>query len=140
MKKNISFVLSLVVVSSCWWSMPPKEKLYFKKIEGNGFVVSWFYYSLITSNTYDYVIVEKENVVDTICFSPNVKDVFVSGDTIFIDFFASNPPSHSEFGLKIPDNGLLYKIDSSYVEVITERYKYRRQLRDFNDSITGKYR
>lgn len=64
------------------------EKLYYKMIEVPDFKLEWYYHSLITSTTPNYVVLSKDGQTDTICMSDNIHDINVYiPDTIKLIFY-----------------------------------------------------
>lgn len=92
--KYLIYILLIVVLflSSCIPKFLDEdeepEKLFLKKIEMPDFKLEWYYHSLITSTTSDYVVLTKNNRTDTICVSDNIHDVNVfNADTIELFFY-----------------------------------------------------
>jgi hypothetical protein len=70
--------------------------------------IEWFFYSLISNTTPEYIIISQNGVYDTICKSHNIADVYLKTDTIHIDFYGK-PHAYYKL-LSIPDSIFHYPI------------------------------
>ena len=86
-----------------------------KEIKDSSIKLEWFYYSLITSTTPDYIEITKGSEVDTICVCNNIADVKVENNQIIIGFYG-RPYCYNEL-IEIPNSIMGYEIlvDTTYV-------------------------
>ncbi|MBP7075622.1 MAG: hypothetical protein KBB11_01115 [Bacteroidales bacterium] len=90
MKLLFCILVPILVFTSCISNIKIEDpdKLFLKKIETPNIKLEWYFHSLITSTTSDYVVLVKDDKTDTICVSDNIYDVNVfSGDTIQLIFY-----------------------------------------------------
>ncbi len=107
-------VISLVVLItlSCEYAKSwGAERLYFKRIQASSIKIDWFHYSHITSISPDYVLIQKGQVIDTICFADRVDDVNITiDDSVTIKLLFSSTPTRYGKKIEIKDNYLGYKV------------------------------
>ena len=48
--------------------------------------MEWFFYSLISNTTPNYITFSNDNVTDTLCIADNIADLYLKADTIHIVF------------------------------------------------------
>jgi len=112
---RVNLIFIIILLQGCFPNIPPPERLYLKEIKDTSIKLEWFYYSLITSTTPDYIEITKGNVIDTICLCNNVADLKFENNQIIIGFYG-NPRCYCE-PIEIPDSVMGYKIvvDTTHV-------------------------
>lgn len=111
-------ILSLIMMlQSCFpgFESMPKDRLFLKEINVAPIKLKWFFYSTVSSETPDYITIEKESKTDTICIANNVADLKLDGSKIVIGFYGS-PQKYME-AIQLPTAVMGYKIvtDTSYI-------------------------
>ena len=85
-----------------------------KRGDKDSLKIDWFYYSLISNTTLDYIESNKNGHVDTLCRSSNIADVYIVKDTIVFEFFG-NTSCYEKILSKNKQFGYYLKIDTTLV-------------------------
>jgi hypothetical protein len=130
MKYLFSILVVVLLFTSCVpdFKIEEPEKLFFKKIETPNITLEWYFHSLITSNTSDYVVLIKNDKTDTICISDNIHDVnILNEDTILLTFYGH--PSNDLNSVEINQDilGCTIIIDTT---VIRGELTYRKSFKE----------
>lgn len=123
MLRKISCILFGVIISSCTPKFDINEKKdrhYFKEVEKGNIKIEWFYYSSATSDSPEYIVINKGRNEDTIVVSTNVADIGLEKDSIKISFYGK-PKKYDEL-TKIKLYNYPIKIDTT---IIAGNAKYR---------------
>lgn len=79
-----------------------KEKIYLKEVDLKQGRFIWYYRSLISNNSPDFVVYVNGDTLDTLCTSSNIAQFFVMNDTIGLGFYGA--PRHWSEQLDLPHN------------------------------------
>lgn len=121
--KNIFKLLVIFVFSiSCIPEFEPpthNDRLHIKEFmlkRGNedSLKIDWFYYSLISNTTLDYIESNKNGYLDTLCVSSNIADLYIVRDTIVFEFFGRTS-CYEKILSKKKQFGYHIKIDTTLV-------------------------
>ncbi len=115
---NATKIISLIILlNGCFPSFEStsKDKLFLKEINVESVKLEWFFYSTVSFETPDYITIEKERKLDTICVSNNIADLKLEDNKIKIAFYGS--PEKNMKSISIPSNkmGYIILIDTSYI-------------------------
>ena len=105
-----------------------KDRLFLKEIDKPPIKLEWFYYSAVSFTTPDYVTLEKDKIIDTICIASNVADLKFHNNKIIIGYYGS--PQRYRNEIKIPATVAGYEIliDTTYTtESLTAPRKFYKK-------------
>lgn len=124
--KILSIVLAL---QGCVPSFKSEEndRLFLKEIDIKPVKLEWFFYSTVSSETPDYITIQKGKKIDTICISSNVADLKLEGNKIIIGFYGK-PQKYTE-PINVPKSIMDYEVlvDTSYLlEAPASRKFYKK--------------
>jgi hypothetical protein len=117
MKKIKLVILLVLIVMLCFiaylYFFLPIPNFYStnlkKEIKQNRTVIIWTSVTgILDQNFPDYIIIRKDNLIDTICKSHNIADLQMKNDTIIIGFHGT-PKIYNRY-IIIPDEIYNYKI------------------------------
>lgn len=116
-KTKVPFVLisiTLIITAGLQQCTINPKRLYKEKIKKADIELNWFYYSLISNTTPDYVTTTNKNEIDTILISNLITDIYIKKDTVFLELYSS--PTFEGESFKIPNQTLGYyiKVDSTH--------------------------
>jgi hypothetical protein len=127
--KAIKILPLIMLLQSCFpvFKSTPKDRLFLKEINVSPIKLEWFFYSAVSFETPDYITIEKEGEIDTICIANNVADLKLKGNKIVIGFYG-NPKKYTE-AIKMPTTAMGYEIvtDTSYILKNTTSRKYYKR-------------
>ena len=89
------FLLVIFLVSSCRSILYTNTRLHKKEIKTADIKIDWFFYSDFNNITPDFLTIEYNVNVDTICVSDNIKDVSLIDSTVTVSFYG-NPARKSK--------------------------------------------
>ncbi|RFM36443.1 hypothetical protein [Chitinophaga silvisoli] len=94
--REVKMLLLAMILYGCVPSFKSEEKdrLYLKEISSNSIKLKWFFYSTVSSETPDYITIQKGSQIDTICIANNVADLKFQNDIITIGFYG-NPQKYT---------------------------------------------
>ncbi len=106
--KIIKLCLVAMIIYSCFPSFEPKTKT-IKEIKQENSVIKWIdVIGTLDQDFPDYIIVEKNNIKDTICKAHNIVEIKLNNDTIIISF--DGQPKEYSTPINIKENSLGYKV------------------------------
>ena len=106
--KIIKLCLVAMIIYSCFPSFEPKTKT-IKEIKQENSVIKWIdVIGTLDQDFPDYIIVEKNNIKDTICKAHNILEIKLNNDTIIISF--DRQPKEYSTSINIKENALGYKV------------------------------
>ena len=106
--KIIKLCLVAMIIYSCFPSFEPKTKT-IKEIKQENSVIKWIdVIGTLDQDFPDYIIVEKNNIKDTICKAHNIVEIKLNNDTIIISF--DGQPKEYSTRINIKENALGYKV------------------------------
>ena len=106
--KIIKLCLVAMIIYSCFPSFEPKTKT-IKEIKQENSVIKWIdVIGTLDQDFRDYIIVEKNNIKDTICKAHNIVEIKLNNDTIIISF--DGQPKEYSTPINIKENSLGYKV------------------------------
>ena len=108
MMKIIKLCLVTMIIYSCFPSFEPKTKI-IKEIKQENSTIKWIdVVGTLDQDFPDYIIVEKNNIKDTICKAHNIVGLKLNNDTIIISFDGQPKEYSTPIGIK--ENTLGYKV------------------------------
>ena len=87
---RVKYLSFLVCLTSCFqpFRSDLKDRLFFKKIKTTSIEVEWYTYSAAWADSPDYITIKKGNVLDTVCMSDNIADIYViDSNKVVIGFY-----------------------------------------------------
>jgi hypothetical protein len=112
----IIFVITVIIYFNFFPPVPDftLDRLYLKELEDSNIRLKWFFYSAAYTETPDYITMELNNTIDTICVASNVADLRFENNRIVIGFYGM--PQRYGDPLTIPCKVKGYKIivDTAY--------------------------
>lgn len=127
----IKILIFIFLFQGCVPEFKPtlKDRLFLKEIEKPPVKLEWYFYSTVSSETPDYITIEKGGVIDTICLSNNIADLKFENNQITIGFYGV-PQRYTE-PIEIPDSVMGYEIliDTTYTthSLTAPRKFYKRE-------------
>ncbi len=123
MLRKIICILFGVIILSCTPKFDingKKDRQYFKEVQKGDIKMEWFYYSSATSDSPEYIVINKGRKEDTIVVSTNIADIGLEKDNIKISFYGK--PKKYDEPTKVNIYKYPIKIDTT---VIAGDAKYR---------------
>ena len=101
-------LVTMIIIYSCFPSFEPKTKI-IKEIKQENSVIKWIdVIGTLDQDFPDYIIVEKNDIKDTICKAHNIVELKLNKDTIIISF--DGQPKEYSIPIGIKENTLGYKV------------------------------
>ena len=108
MMKIIKLYLVTMIIYSCFPSFEPKTKI-IKEIKQENSTIKWIdVVGTLDQDFPDYIIVEKNDIKDTIRKAHNIVELKLNKDTIIISF--DGQPKEYSIPIGIKENTLGYKV------------------------------
>ena len=108
MMKIIKLCLATMIIYSCFPSFEPKTKI-IKEIKQENSTIKWIdVVGTLDQDFPDYIVVEKNDIKDTICKAHNIVGLKLNNDTIIISFDGQPKEYSTPIGIK--ENTLGYKV------------------------------
>lgn len=108
MIKIIKLCLVTMIIYRCFPSFEPKTKI-IKEIKQENSTIKWIdVVGTLDQDFPDYIIVEKNDIKDTICKAHNIVELKLNKDTIIISF--DGQPKEYSIPIGIKENTLGYKV------------------------------
>ncbi|HEX7753915.1 MAG TPA: hypothetical protein VF421_01105 [Niabella sp.] len=115
--KLLSLLISIIMLHGCFpdFKSSPEDKLFLKEIKNGNVQLEWFFYSTVSSETPDYITIQEEGRIDTICIANNIADLNLNSKKIIIGFYGK--PQKYMKSIKIPATVMNYEIiiDTNYI-------------------------
>jgi hypothetical protein len=104
------FIAVIIIYFYLFFPVPDfsLDRLYKKELEDSNIKLKWFFYSSSYTETPDYITIESDNQIDTICIANNIANLQIKNDTIIIDFYGQ--PKVYNNNIIIPSKILNYNI------------------------------
>lgn len=134
--KNLA-ICALLSLSGCLivpdFSDTKLVKIYVKEVDVKPGRFNWYFHSLISNFTPDFIVYANGDTLDTLCVSTNVAQFFCINDTIGLGFYGA-PMMWSE-PLKIPAvfrERFVVTVDTSceYPSSTHARYSYTKKAEE----------
>jgi hypothetical protein len=114
-------IVFLILISSCIPSFMPEKKTIIQIEIEERTKFKWIsLVGILDQNFPDFVISEQENVIDTICRSTNITEMYFYDSTLTIQF-SGDPKLYFET-IKIPTNSFNYKVVVDTMGLAKEKY------------------
>jgi hypothetical protein len=115
--KLISILFAALLFGSCAPSFEstPEDRLFFRKIKTPSVESEWYTYSAAWADSPDFVTIKTKKILDTLCISDNIADLYVvDSNRIVIGFYGY--PSLYMKPIKMPQilQGCPIIIDTTY--------------------------
>ncbi len=82
------FILIYFISCGQTFKLDLRDRIFFRKIKTTSIEVEWYTYSAAWANFSDVVTVKKGNILDTVCISDNIADLYVvDSNKIVIGFY-----------------------------------------------------
>ncbi len=85
-----------------------EDRLFLKEMKDSVSKLEWFYYSTISTITPDYITIEKNGKIDTICRAENIVDLRLEKSKILIHF--DGKPKRYGKAIKITSKAMDYDV------------------------------
>ena len=84
--KKLNLILVVIILQNCFPSFKPKEEVK-EELKHEKASIKWIKVEGILDQNYpDYIIMEKDNLIDTICEAHNISGLNLKKDTLIITF------------------------------------------------------
>ena len=84
--KKLNLILVVAILQSCFPSFEPKEEVK-EELKHEKTSIKWIkVVGILDQNYPDYIIMEKANLIDTICEAHNISRLNLKKDTVIITF------------------------------------------------------
>lgn len=117
MKKAYWLILSAMFLAGCLgnWLKENPENLYLKKIRLQDGELQWYYHSLISNTTPDWIVIRyNDGMRDTLCHSGSIVDIELNGrDTIKIWSYGQPELYNVQTEVKATSRGYTIALDAS---------------------------
>lgn len=101
-------LLTLLLLQNCFPSFEPKKEI-LKEVTQNETKIEWIdLIGTLDQDFPDYIIIKKNNRIDTICEAHNIKDFTLKNNTITIKFLGT--PKKYNYPIEIPEHIYEYNI------------------------------
>jgi len=110
-------IICLVLLSGCVpsFDVSEEDRLYLKELQDSSIKLEWFYYSAAYGDSPDYITIQSDDKLDTLCLASNIAALNLKSDSIVIGFYG-RPNNHSRSNT-LPKRYNNYKVvlDTNYV-------------------------
>ena len=84
--KKLNLILVVIILQNCFPSFEPKEEVK-EELKHEKTSIKWIkVVGILDQNYPDYIIMEKANLIDTICEAYNISRLNLKKDTVIITF------------------------------------------------------